>query len=195
MRCMILDWMPNWTLELKKEKKTILGQPTKIWPVHLCSCLVAQSCPTLCDPMDCSQPGSSYGISQAWILEWCTIFLFPTQGANSHLLTGRWILYCWATRETQWDHSNNNFLVLMSVLWFIRWYNIWRRWVKPIQKVYVSRYYLCNLGVRRRSAIISNEKLKSKDKIFHQILISWEVGCLFPVQPHEMRQRNRRKEK
>ena len=75
MRCMILDWMPNWTLELKKEKKTILGQPTKIWPVHLCSCLVAQSCPTLCDPMDCSQPGSSYGISQAWILEWCTIFL------------------------------------------------------------------------------------------------------------------------
>ena len=75
MRCMILDWMPNWTLELKKEKKTILGQPTKIWPVHLCSCLVAQSCPTLCDPMDCSQPGSSYGISQAWILEWCTIFI------------------------------------------------------------------------------------------------------------------------
>ena len=33
-------------------------------------CLVAQSCPTLCDPMDCSTPGSSVqGISQARILE------------------------------------------------------------------------------------------------------------------------------
>ena len=33
--------------------------------------LVAQLCLTLCDPMDCSLPGSSvYGISQARILEW-----------------------------------------------------------------------------------------------------------------------------
>ena len=31
----------------------------------------AQSCPTLCSPMDCSLPGSSvHGISQARILEW-----------------------------------------------------------------------------------------------------------------------------
>ena len=34
-------------------------------------CLAAQSCPTLCDPMDCSLPGSSVpGILQARILEW-----------------------------------------------------------------------------------------------------------------------------
>ena len=26
---------------------------------QLCVCLVAQSCPTLCDPKDCSLPGSS----------------------------------------------------------------------------------------------------------------------------------------
>ena len=33
-------------------------------------CLVAQSCLTLCDAMDCSLPGSSvHGISQARILE------------------------------------------------------------------------------------------------------------------------------
>ena len=32
---------------------------------------VAQSCPTLCDPMDCSPPGSSiHGILQARVLEW-----------------------------------------------------------------------------------------------------------------------------
>ena len=40
------------------------------WPL----CVLAkslQSCPTLCDPMDCSPPGSSvHGILQARILEW-----------------------------------------------------------------------------------------------------------------------------
>ena len=35
---------------------------------------VAQSCPTLCDPTDCSLPGSSvHGIFPARILEWVTI--------------------------------------------------------------------------------------------------------------------------
>ena len=35
---------------------------------------VAQSCPTLRDPMDCSQPGSSiHGIFQARVLEWGAI--------------------------------------------------------------------------------------------------------------------------
>ena len=33
--------------------------------------LVSQSCPTLCDPVDCSPPGFSvYGILQVRILEW-----------------------------------------------------------------------------------------------------------------------------
>ena len=35
---------------------------------------VAQSCPTLCDPMDCSLPGFSvHGIFQAIVLEWIAI--------------------------------------------------------------------------------------------------------------------------
>ena len=35
---------------------------------------VAQSCPTLCDPMDCSLPGSpTHGIFQARVLEWVAI--------------------------------------------------------------------------------------------------------------------------
>ena len=35
---------------------------------------VTQSCPTLCDPMDCSPPGSSvHGIFQARVLEWGAI--------------------------------------------------------------------------------------------------------------------------
>ena len=40
--------------------------------------LVAQSCLTLCGPMDCSPPGSSvHGILQARILEWVAILFYP----------------------------------------------------------------------------------------------------------------------
>ena len=39
-----------------------------------CWSLVAKPCPTLCDTMDCSPPGSSvHGISQARTLEWVVI--------------------------------------------------------------------------------------------------------------------------
>ena len=35
---------------------------------------VAQSCPTLCGPVDCSLPGSSiHGVFQARVLEWVVI--------------------------------------------------------------------------------------------------------------------------
>ena len=38
--------------------------------IYVCVCLVTQSCPTLCDPLDYSLPGSSvHGISWARILE------------------------------------------------------------------------------------------------------------------------------
>ena len=41
--------------------------------MHVCI-VVTQSCLTLCDPMDCSPPGSSVrGILQAGILEWVAI--------------------------------------------------------------------------------------------------------------------------
>ena len=60
--------------------------------------LVAQSCPTLGDLMDCSPPGFSlYGILQARILEWVAIpssrGIFPIQGLNLGLLHCRQILY------------------------------------------------------------------------------------------------------
>ena len=46
---------------------------------------VAQSCPTLSDPMDCSSPGSSiHGIFQARVLEWGAIAFSDT----IHLFSG-----------------------------------------------------------------------------------------------------------
>ena len=51
----------------------------------VCEVLVAQSCPALCDPMDCSQPGFSvHGISQARILEGVAI---PFSRGSSQLRT------------------------------------------------------------------------------------------------------------
>ena len=42
--------------------------------VYCCCCLVAQSCPTLCEPLDHSLPGSSvHVVSHARILEWVAI--------------------------------------------------------------------------------------------------------------------------
>ena len=54
-------------------------------------CSVTQLCPILCNPTDCSPPGSSvHGILQARILEWVAISssrgIFPTQGSNPCLL-------------------------------------------------------------------------------------------------------------
>ena len=41
---------------------------------------VAQSCPTLSDPMDCSLPGSSaHGIFQARVLEWVAIEMHESE--------------------------------------------------------------------------------------------------------------------
>ena len=41
------------------------------YDVCVCVCSVTQLCPSVCDPMDCSLPGSSvHGIYQARLLEW-----------------------------------------------------------------------------------------------------------------------------
>ena len=65
---------------------------------------VAKSHLTLCAPTYCSPPGSSiHGISQAGILE-CVVISFSRGSSQPRDRTrisciGRWILYCWASRE------------------------------------------------------------------------------------------------
>ena len=94
--------------------------------------LVAKLCPTLCDPMDCSPPGSSvHGISQARILEWVAI---PFSGESSQPRDWTWVsclagrhFTVWATREAQVispEYCHNYFemikkkeSLLMTYLW------------------------------------------------------------------------------
>ena len=57
-----------------------------------------QLCPTVCNPMDCSLPGTSvHGFLQARILEWVAMFFSrasPRPRDRIHVsCTGRWVLY------------------------------------------------------------------------------------------------------
>ena len=65
--------------------------------LYLCVRTCAQSCPTLCNPVDCTPPGSSaHGISQARIEEWVAVS-FSKGSSRPRDQTcisciGRWIL-------------------------------------------------------------------------------------------------------
>ena len=68
---------------------------------------VAQSCPTLCNPVDCSLPGSSVqGILQARILEWIAISFsrgssWPRDWTQVSRIGGR-CFNLWATRDNSY---------------------------------------------------------------------------------------------
>ena len=73
--------------------------------------LVTQSCPTLCNPIDCSPPGSSiHGILQVRILEWISI---PSSRGSSQTrdqtlvscITGT-LLTIWATYMLDYNESS-----------------------------------------------------------------------------------------
>ena len=73
--------------------------------VCVCVCvLVTQWCPTLCDPMDSSSPGSSvHGVLQTRTLEWAAIpfsrgFFQPRDQFQVFHIAGRFFTI-WATRE------------------------------------------------------------------------------------------------
>ena len=75
--------------------------PPSLWSVL---CLVAESCLTLCDPMDRSPPGSSVhgaSLGKDTGLGGHALFqgILPTQESNPGLPHCRWIIYCLSTRE------------------------------------------------------------------------------------------------
>ena len=75
---------------------------------------VTQSCPTLCDPMDCSPPGSSIrGILQARILEWAAISFSrgssqPRDRTWVSCIAGRCFNH-WGTREATYVNPSNSY--------------------------------------------------------------------------------------
>ena len=92
-------------------EQKISSLPVFLWHclIHLPSNLlwneVAQSCPTLCDPMDCSLPGSSiHGIFRARVLEWvASSFSRRSSWPRDWTWVSRIVGKCftvWATRQT-----------------------------------------------------------------------------------------------
>ena len=92
----------------KEEKKTQSVLVPNQCKDGLCAvlCLVAQLCPTLCDPMDYKPPGSSVNaILQARILEWVAMpsyrgSLQPRDWTQVSNIVGGFFT-SWVTRETQ----------------------------------------------------------------------------------------------
>ena len=111
------------------------------WNIQFSS--VSQSCPTLCDPVDCSLPGFSvHEILQARILEWVAMHallfgIFLTQGLSPHSLMPL--------------HWQAGFLALAPpgkpsgcVVVFYHWLDLWfpnNKWCLPFY-VYLPSVYL-----------------------------------------------------
>ena len=117
-------------------------------------CSVAQLCPTLCNPMDCSPPGSSvYGIFQERILEWVTISSSrgSSQPRDRTLVTcvsctGRQILYHCATQSHKCLGCYFTIMSKMHKLTFTSYKNN-DKWMRHLPfRSFLSLTFLCPRG-------------------------------------------------
>ena len=108
-----LGWRASESLICRAQWRCVIDQDAvlqliSVWlqteTEHICNCdhAHAQLCPTLCDSMVCSLPGSSvHGILQARILQWVAMpfskGFFQPRDQTCISSVGRWILYHWAT--------------------------------------------------------------------------------------------------
>ena len=94
--------------------------------------LVTQSCPTLCNPMDCSPPGSLvHGIFQARIWKWVTIpFSRTSSWPRAWSLVS--CIAIWDTREAPY-HKLITHLILLSFL---------KHWLSGFQAIMFSLLFL-----------------------------------------------------
>ena len=124
-----IDYFINslkYNFQSRKKSQVILPQNMNLWKPFGCLpfwervvCMCAkllQVCLSLCNPMDCSPPGSSLqGIIQARILEWVAIS-FPRESSqlkdqahiSLQLLHCRWMLYDWATWEAPLERISDH---------------------------------------------------------------------------------------
>ena len=103
------DWSPlEWTgwisLQSKGLSRVFSNTTVQKQSYHSDTSEVAQSCPTLCDPMDCSLPSSSvHGIFHAIVLEWIAISF--SRGSS------------WLRDRTQVSHIVNRCFTVWATNW------------------------------------------------------------------------------
>ena len=128
---------------------------------------VAQSCLTLCNPMDCSLTGSSaHGILQARILEWVAIcFSRRSSWPRDHTWVsfGSWIAGRFLTIEPPGKQN-----------WRQKWQIEWREW-----EDFLARLYLKVWKYEWREAVFlfvktgSGLYLEGKAKLVLSLRVRW----------------------
>ena len=102
--------------------------------------LVTQSCLALCNPRDCSLPGSSvHGILQARILEWVVVPLSrgssqPRDRTQVFRIAGR-VFTSWATREA-WESWIASCKSAKSEHSLIQYTKINWKWFRDLNKIH-----------------------------------------------------------
>ena len=134
---------------------------------------VAQSCLTLCDPMDCSLSGSSiHGIFQARVLEWIVISFsrgssWPKNRTQVSRIAGR-CFTVWATREAKLNKQGDNIQP---------WYTpfpIWNQSAVPYPVLTVASWPAYRF--LRRQVRLSG--IPTSLRIFHSLLWSTQSKAL-----------------
>ena len=146
---------------------------------------VAQSCPTLCDPMDCSLPGSSvHGIFQAIVLEWIAIsFSNGSSQPRDRTRVSRIVdrrFNVWATREIIYIYIyvyiiNLSMLVINSKLSLNKIFKI---------AMYVLHFPICFfiLSIRHHfSSILKRSFLKQFFHIEEPLVTNFLRFCLLKL--------------
>ena len=119
---------------------------------------VGQSCPTFCDPVDYSPPGSSvHGILPARILEWVAI----SYSRGSSQLRDRTQVFCiasrlfklWATREALFAIGENKFVLFC--------FNVKAVWMKSFQNEWVMVISVLTMPFLRGLASWLSNKLSN----------------------------------
>ena len=154
--------------------------------------LVAQSCPTLCDPVDYSPPGSSvHGISQARILEWVAISSsrgssWSRSRTQVSCITGRYFTI-WATREAltaiipaqfqseKWPGLDSNDTITLYLIYCLLSFIVY------CSSLFLHSYMLSSLI--ELNPVLLNLKLLVVYSLFSQALSSaWIVPSVFAWQ-------------
>ena len=103
----------------------------KLLPLALCMCLVAQLCPTLCDPMPHKPPGSSLHRISTVGCHFLLQRISPTRGSNLCSLHCRWIL----DPLSHWESSP----------WFCFYLGTWANYLTLLS---LAIFYLCKFKCR-----------------------------------------------
>ena len=167
-------------------------KPTEdAWSLQACCCrLVAKLSPTLCDPMDCSPPGSSvHAILQTRTLEWAAIPVSSSRHREQHMPRSwekielgefqdqkdDWIILSWEqgargrerrarAAEARKNQTTGAPGATARVSWFIPWEGKCPKWFSSVQSLSRVRLF-ATLWTTARQASLSITNSQSLPKL------------------------------